>query len=151
MRFAALVALLMSAWGCARAQSAPAEGSSAGSKRPPVVDPAVMQREADALRDSVADPGASDVRLHEGAAALFQNTQSQTPVVRPDWQPVDRENVDGRVGTIDGMIATGQERFAQYRDRFTGAVLVTDRDKIGPFVTAKAALTPFPVAVLEPR
>ncbi len=118
MRFAPLTALLILAWGPLWAQSAPAGASGGGSKRPPVVDPAVMMKEADALRDSVADPSVSDVRLHEGAAALFQNTQSQTPVVRPDWTPVDRENVDGHVGTIDGMIATGQERFAQYRDRF---------------------------------
>ncbi len=50
----------------------------------------------------------------------------------------------------DVAIRLGADAAERFRDRFTGTVLLTDRDDIGPFLTAKAALTPFPVAVLEP-
>ena len=57
---------------------------------------------------------------------------------------------DLRVECADVAIRLEEEAAARYRDRFTGAVLLTDRDDGGPFLTAKAALTPFPIALLEP-
>jgi len=63
---------------------------------------------------------------------------------------LDRDRDDLRLILEDTRIRLGANAAARYRCRFTGAWLITDRDDDGPFLTAKAALTPFPVAVLEP-
>ncbi len=63
---------------------------------------------------------------------------------------LDRDRRDLRLRCDDVCIRLHASAAERYRDRFTGALLVTDRDDRGAFLTAKAALTPFPVAVLEP-
>jgi maltooligosyltrehalose synthase len=63
---------------------------------------------------------------------------------------LESDRSDLRVDCDDVAIRLELDAAECYRDRFTGAVLVTDRDDAGPFLTAKAALTPFPIAVLEP-
>jgi len=62
-----------------------------------------------------------------------------------------RDRADLHLACDDARVRLHSAAAAQYRDRFTGALLVTDRDETGAFVTVRAALTPFPVAVLEPR
>ncbi len=99
----------------ASAQDAPPRADPA---RPVSVDPKTLQKQADDLRDSVSDMSISPVRLHLEAGRLFTSVQSQTPNIRVDWAPVERERVDGRIGTIDGMIAAANGRFDQYRLRF---------------------------------
>ncbi|GAC1521586.1 MAG: malto-oligosyltrehalose synthase [Vulcanimicrobiaceae bacterium] len=63
---------------------------------------------------------------------------------------LSRERSDLRLSLDDVNVRLAPGASAKYRDRFTRALLVTDRDERGPFLTAKAVLTPFPVAVLEP-
>ena len=60
------------------------------------------------------------------------------------------DRVDLRMHCATVGIRLGNEGAKRYRDRFTGAIVITDRDDNGFFLTAKATLTPFPVAVLEP-
>jgi len=97
------------------ASPAPQNGIDA---RPTAVDPVLLQKKADDLRDAVADPGSSLYRLHADAGALFNNVQSQTPVRRPHARLIERENVDGRIGTLDGMIEAANRRFDAYKLRF---------------------------------
>ncbi len=99
--------------------ASPAVGPAAAANGKPVpVDPKVLQKQADDLRDSVADMSVSPVRLHADAGRLFTNVQTQTPVVRFDWRPVERESVDGEPGTVKGMLEAASQRFDQYRLRF---------------------------------
>ena len=119
MSFAAALLVLLLSAARAAAQTPPSsDASGEGDGRPAVVDPKTLQKSADDLRDSVADQHVSEYNLHARAAALFTNVQSQTPLVRPDWQPVDRERVDGSIGTVDGMVETANQRFDSYRAKF---------------------------------
>lgn len=99
----------------ARARAQPAPASGAPDDHAAAINPAVMQAETDALRDAVSDGSTSVDALHARAGALFTNVQSQTPLVRPRWVPPEHENVDGRIGTVDGMIAAAQQRLEIYR------------------------------------
>jgi hypothetical protein len=111
----ALACALLSARAIAQ-EEAPAPAADA---QPVPVDPRVLQKRADELLDSVADQTVSPYRLHSDAAALFSNVQAQTPDVRvADWKPVERERVDGQLGTVKDMIKTANQRFDAYRLRF---------------------------------
>jgi len=102
----------------AHAQTAAPSAPAPADARPALVTPAQLRARADALLDAVADQSVSDYRLHGDAAALFANVQSETPLAAPVYVPIDREHVDGKVGTIDGMISTADERIDAYRKRF---------------------------------
>ena len=98
--------------------SAATAGTSAGGadqKGPIPVDPAAIQEQADALHDAVASPSVDNFSIHGKAAGFFENIQRETPLVRPAPRRMDREPVDGHVGTIDGMIATAQRRYDHYK------------------------------------
>ena len=80
----------------------------------------------------------------------FARDEIVTIVPRLLRRLLESDRSDLRVDCDDVAIRLELDAAERYRDRFTGAVLVTDRDDAGPFLTAKAALTPFPIAVLEP-
>jgi hypothetical protein len=95
-----------------RAQTAPAGGSE---KSPDIVNPDAVRHQAEDLRDAVASPSSTDFAVHNQAANFFEGLQRETPFVRPAAHRMDHENVDGRVGTVDGMIETAQKRYDHYR------------------------------------
>jgi hypothetical protein len=84
-------------------------------KGPILIDPAAIQKQTDDLRDAVAAPSVDDSDVRDQSAALFDNIESQTPLMRPAPHFMDREPVDGHVGTIDGMIATAGQRYDHYK------------------------------------
>ncbi|MFI5348968.1 MAG: hypothetical protein ACHQ2Z_05455, partial [Elusimicrobiota bacterium] len=88
-----------------RAQEAP----------PTVVRPETFQAEADRLRDAVASPVVGDAAVRGEAAAFFADVPSRTPSFRPArWAP-EQEPVDGRVGTVEGMLDEAQKRWDRYK------------------------------------
>ncbi len=99
------------------AETAPAAAPANGDakKDPILVNPAEIQTQADQLHDAVASPSVDDFRVHSQAAGFFENVQRETPLVRPAPRRMDREPVDGRVGTIDGMLETAQQRYDHYK------------------------------------
>jgi hypothetical protein len=115
----------------ARAQTAQAPDADNG---PLLVRPEAVSRQAEDLRDAVASPSVSDYAVHQQAEHFFGNIQSETPVVRARFRRMDREHVDGRVGTVDGMIETAQQRWDHYRMR-TAEVPAAELD--GAIVFAK--------------
>jgi hypothetical protein len=94
--------------------SAPASAADAN-KDPILVNPDAVRTQADQLNTAVASPSVDNYSVHSKAAGFFENVQRQTPLVRPDPRRMDREPVDGHVGTIDGMIATAKVRYDHYR------------------------------------
>ena len=84
-------------------------------KGPISVDPAAIQKQTDDLRDAVAAPSVGDSDVRDQSAALFDNIQRETPLMRPAPRFMDREPVDGHMGTIDGMIATAGRRYDHYK------------------------------------
>lgn len=107
----ALALVLLAAALPARAQSVAAGDPQA----PARVSLGAVRAQTEALRDAVASPATSEVALRGEAAALFEALQRETPVVRPTPRRMDREEIDGRLGTIDGMIAEAQRRSDHYR------------------------------------
>ena len=84
-------------------------------KGPILVNPAVIRTQTDDLRDAVAGVSVDDSGVHARAAGLFENIQRETPLMRPAPRLMDREPVDGHVGTIDGMIETAKQRYDHYK------------------------------------
>jgi hypothetical protein len=102
-----------------RAQEAPetdaASASGDAKKGPLLVESAAIQTQADQLHDAVASPRVDDFSVHNKAAGFFENIQSQTPLVRPAPRVMDREDVKGNIGTIDGMIEAAKRRYDHYK------------------------------------
>jgi hypothetical protein len=107
-----LAGLLLGASLPLHAQSGPApvEGGD-----PVVVNPEVVRHQADDLRDAVASPSSTDYGVHNQAAGFFEGLVRETPLVRPKAHIMDREPVDGHVGTVDGMVETAQKRYDHYK------------------------------------
>jgi len=80
----------------------------------------------------------------------FARDEVVTIVPRLVRRLLERDRADLRLSVDDIAVRLPGSAAPRYRDRFTGAIVLTDRDATGPFVTAKATLRPFPVAVLEP-
>ncbi|MDE2140864.1 MAG: hypothetical protein KGL74_00190 [Elusimicrobia bacterium] len=110
----ALLGLLLGAAYPLRAQTGPAPDEASGDA-PAVVDPEAVRHQADDLRDAVASPHTTDYGVHDQAAGFFEGLVRETPLVRPKAHIMDREPVDGHVGTVDGMIATAQQRYDHYK------------------------------------
>jgi hypothetical protein len=84
-------------------------------KGPALVSAGAVQGEVDQLHDAVASPSTDEFGVHARAAAFFDGVPAEMPVFRPTAHPMDRENVDGQVGTIDGMIDEAQRRWDHYK------------------------------------
>jgi hypothetical protein len=82
---------------------------------PARVSAQTVQADVDELHDAVASPAFDNFRVHAQAAAFFDGVPSRTPVMRPTRGGIDRERVDGREGSIDGMIEEAQQRWELYR------------------------------------
>ncbi len=61
-----------------------------------------------------------------------------------------RDDAAPRLAFDDERIRLPAASSQRYVDRFTGSVVVAQRDAAGAYVTADVSLTPFPVAVLVP-
>ena len=107
--FGALLVLL--------AATSPRAQESPDQKGPILVNPAAIQKQADDLHDAVASPAIDNSRIHSQAAGMFEDIQRETPLVRPSPRRMDRESVDGRIGTIDGMLEIAQRRYDHYKMR----------------------------------
>jgi len=67
------------------------------------------------LHDAVASPNNNETFVHADAAAFFDRLQGRTPGFRPTPHYMDREPVDGHVGTVDGMLDTAQKRWDYFK------------------------------------
>ncbi|HXT00519.1 MAG TPA: hypothetical protein VN915_07575 [Elusimicrobiota bacterium] len=101
-----LAALLLAAALPARAQN---------DQGPVLVDAGAVRADVDQLRDAVASPANDDAGVRGRASAFFDGVPGRTPYFRPAPRVMDRENVDGRVGTIDGMLDEAQKRWDHYK------------------------------------
>jgi hypothetical protein len=111
-----LLGLLMGVALPLRAQTGPAPVEDASASKDPVlVNPDAVRKQADELHDAVASPTTTDSGVHDRAAGFFEGLQRETPLVRPTPHFMDRERVDGHVGTVDGMIETAQARYDHYK------------------------------------
>ena len=95
--------------------SAPSPAGDDALKGPIRVNSAAIQTQADELHDAVASPSVDNFSVHSQAAGFFENVQRQTPLVRPAPRAMDREAVDGRLGTVDGMLKTAKARYDHYK------------------------------------
>jgi hypothetical protein len=95
-----------------RAQDAPGGQDQKG---PALVSAGAVQADADQLHDAVASPSNDNFSVHAGASAFFDGILSRTPTVLPSRTPMDREPVDGRVGTVKGMLEAAQKRWEDYK------------------------------------
>jgi hypothetical protein len=84
-------------------------------KGPDLVGAAAVQADVDQLHDAVASPSSDNFSVHAGAAGFFNGILSRTPSMRPAPLPMDREPVDGHVGTIKGMLESAQKRWEDYK------------------------------------
>lgn len=105
-----VAALLLAAALPARAQ--PAGGEDKGAA---LVSAGAVRAEVDQLRDAVASPAYDASAVRGQAAGFFEGVPSRTPYFRPAPRVMDREPVDGHVGTIDGMIDEAQKRWDHYK------------------------------------
>jgi hypothetical protein len=112
-----LLGLLIGAALPLRAQTGPSDASA--NQGPITVKAEDLSRHADDLHDAVASPSRDVFSIHDQAAGFFDRIQSETPAVRAKPHFMDRERVDGRVGTVDGMIQTAQERWDHYKMKTT--------------------------------
>ncbi|MFI5345935.1 MAG: hypothetical protein ACHQ51_06130 [Elusimicrobiota bacterium] len=110
-----LLGLMLGAALPLRAQTGPAPADDSSGAAPALVNPEAVRKQNDELRDAVASPSSSDYGVHDRAAGFFESLQRETPLVRPVAHYMDREPLDGHVGTVDGMIATAQQRYDHYR------------------------------------
>lgn len=93
----------------------PARAQDAGDKGPDLVSASVVQGDVDQLHDAVASPSVDAFSVRGRASAFFDGVPSRTPSFRPAPRVMDREAVDGHVGTIDGMIDEAQKRWDRYK------------------------------------
>ena len=93
----------------------PARAQTASGKDPLLVSPDTVRKQTEDLRDAVASPSSTDYGVHSQAAGFFEGLQRETPMFRPPVHVMDRERVDGHVGTVDGMILTAQQRYDHYK------------------------------------
>ena len=88
------------------------------SKGPAAVDPAALQAQNDQLRDAVASPSVDNASVQSQAANSFDGAGGilrNTPDFRAAPRLMDREPVDGHVGTIKGMVDEAQKRYDRFK------------------------------------
>lgn len=93
----------------------PLRAQQGGDKGPALVSAGAVQADVDQLHDAVASPSVDAFAVRGRASAFFDGVPSHTPAFRPAPRVMDREPVDGRVGTIDGMIDEAQKRWDAYK------------------------------------
>jgi hypothetical protein len=124
--FASLLFLLTLAAAPARADDAsgdaatvPASDVRADSGDPKkdaiLVNPDAVKAQADELHDAVANPSVDNFSVHSQAAGFFEGLQRETPLVRPAPRVMDRENVDGDVGTVKRFLQDAQSRYDHWK------------------------------------
>lgn len=80
-----------------------------------VVSAGAVRADVDQLHDAVASPAYDEAAVRGRAAAFFDGVPSRTPSFRPAPRVMDREPVDGHVGTIEGMMDEAQKRWDHYK------------------------------------
>lgn len=80
-----------------------------------LVAASTVRADVDQLHDAVASPAYDETAVRGRAAAFFDGVPSRTPYFRPAPRVMDREPVDGHIGTIDGMIDEAQKRWDLYK------------------------------------
>jgi hypothetical protein len=80
-----------------------------------LVQASAVQADVERLHDAVASPSSGENGVHASAAAFFDRLQGRTPAFRPHDRPMDREPVDGHVGSIDGMLDEAKKRWDVYK------------------------------------
>jgi hypothetical protein len=93
----------------------PLRAQDAGDKGPARVSAGVVQADVDQLHDAVASPSVTEYGVRNRASAFFDGVPSHTPSFRPAPRVMDREPVDGHVGTIEGMMDEAQKRWDIYK------------------------------------
>ncbi|HEX4046659.1 MAG TPA: hypothetical protein VH309_02435 [Elusimicrobiota bacterium] len=84
-------------------------------KGPDLVAAGSVSAQVDQLRDAVASPSVDDDGVRAQASAFFAGVPGETPLMRPARRVMDREPVDGHVGSIEGMVDEAQKRWDHYR------------------------------------
>ena len=80
------------------------------------VDPGVLKARAEALRDAVADPKVSDISVKSQAYGFFDKLPEQRLVVASgNYRRMERENVTGKIGSIEGMQDAADRRIAEWK------------------------------------
>lgn len=93
----------------------PLRAQQAEQKGPILVSAGAVRADVDRLRDAVASPAVDNFSVRSRASAFFDGVPSETPSFRPAPRVMDRERVDGRVGTIEGMLDEAQRRWDRYK------------------------------------
>jgi hypothetical protein len=93
----------------------PLRAQETGQNGPALVAAGAVQADVDQLRDAVASPSHDAISVRASASGFFDGVPSRTPSFRPAPRVMDREAVDGHVGTIDGMIDEAQKRWDHYK------------------------------------
>jgi hypothetical protein len=84
-------------------------------KAPPTpVTPAFIDAQMEPLRDALADPSASSVRVQAESASFFRGLQRETPSVHAPERRMERAAITGETATIDQMLAAGRRGFDHY-------------------------------------
>lgn len=83
---------------------------------PPLrVDPEGLRRRNVEVQEAAVSPVVDPAAARDKAAGFFDLIQRATPFSRPHQRLMDREAVDGRVGTMQGMIDTAEQRYDYYK------------------------------------
>lgn len=111
MALSALLALLIAA----PAFSEPAAPAAAPAEQGQYVDPVAMRARAEALRDAVADMSVSNVAIHSRAQGFFDRIPQENVAIHPTYYRMQREPVQGKMGTIKGMQEEADRRIEQWK------------------------------------
>lgn len=84
------------------------------------VDPGILMARAESLRDAVADSKTSDFSIKQQAYGFFDKLpQERLAVAAGGYRRMERENVSGKLGSLEGMQKTADERIAEWRRTHT--------------------------------
>jgi hypothetical protein len=92
--------------------SAAAQTAATGPRR---VDPEGLRRRNAEVQEAGSSPAVDAAAARDKAAGFFDILQRSTPFARPAERHMDREIVDGRMGTMKGFVDTAQQRFDYYK------------------------------------
>lgn len=92
-----------------------APASAEPAEKPAYVDPAILRRRADDLRDAVADMNVSNVAIKTRAEGFFDAIPKAEIVVPVYRRQMDRERVGGDMGTVEKMADEADRRIEQWK------------------------------------